>query len=806
MNSFRSLDFCSNQIQDQVIGILVKTLKERRRAREEAALDLMCQLFDCFNFGFKAFFKKYLHFKTQKISFLSYLLYGIYYNEIPISNLAHDKNREFLNEFLLTLLAECIPAKQTNILIRACSIKEQLRLVCHCFTYPREGSWIILQSLQFIHAKDFQWMSFLHLLRTKYYDIQTFRALIFEANFELKLVILKLEQKAEKQIRNIIALEVLPQPYSFDELRAFFKVFGLHGYYIDLIRENSLYEILQMALEIQRNPLLSSLSSSEIAKSFATQLFQELDTFHHHPLHYVEGLKRLVYALPTRGSQLPSQPWLPAILAALDQLIEHLHQKGFPHVHVNQYPIIIFDQAPALQLRRNQHFIKRLSKQYKAAILHISQEQTLKLAKKLSVKHWIKTTAKNEFGYAGSRNCVFFLAPVLFEAFRQGKKSFEEIMKMSRSDLKDLFKKATLGNSNQDIMIHMGEDDVDIPPSHLFLNASFAYRYQNLYVSRPVYCIGRATHAVNPLVDLKRLANKPSLAFFSSHWNPFPVSGRMKGMVTKPKFCLPLVFGNEELHVIPSHYICDYFHQPVTHLAGTRFPTKRLPISPLDGILEYLSTYLPYSLQICMSSYLTDPSNALQRSIFPWNDEALRTSQKFKSLGALLNYAALPEAMSEFQRRFWKNLEQSYSAPDDLFNLSIAALEELDLSVSAPPLLKKYYLNMQKEASDLRKLWWALIDPLHNSICLLKLRFLASSSPNFSAICSHIAEKFGNKSAQKSSIFSSKASYARGLINNKDLIREFNTEKGSLCDQMLLLINCILTLDVDVKKMLTHEN
>jgi hypothetical protein len=42
---------------------------------------------------------------------------------------------------------------------------------------------------------------------------------------------------------------------------------------------------------------------------------------------------------------------------------------------------------------------------------------------------------------------------------------------------------------------------------------------------------------------------------------------------------------------------------------------------------------------------------------------------------------------------------------------------------------------------------------------------LAPFSSNFSAICSHIPSKLVEKFAQKSSIFPSKASYARSLID-----------------------------------------
>src|SRR5438045_9556919 len=58
-----------------------------------------------------------------------------------------------------------------------------------------------------------------------------------------------------------------------------------------------------------------------------------------------------------------------------------------------------------------------------------------------------------------------------------------------------------------------------------------------------------------------------------------------------------------------------------------------------------------------------------------------------------------------------------------------------------------------------------VLDFLRNDIRLLNLLFLASLSLNFSTRCSHMLSKFIDKSAQKASIFSSKANYARSLLN-----------------------------------------
>ena len=63
-----------------------------------------------------------------------------------------------------------------------------------------------------------------------------------------------------------------------------------------------------------------------------------------------------------------------------------------------------------------------------------------------------------------------------------------------------------------------------------------------------------------------------------------------------------------------------------------------------------------------------------------------------------------------------------------------------------------------------------LLDFFRNSISLLKLPFLTSLSQNFSTLCLHRLSKFVDKSAQKSSIFSIKASFERSLFKKSYLM------------------------------------
>ena len=135
-------------------------------------------------------------------------------------------------------------------------------------------------------------------------------------------------------------------------------------------------------------------------------------------------------------------------------------------------------------------------------------------------------------------------------------------------------------------------------------------------------------------------------------------------MLTKPVFCLPLPFGSEETDVKTPQVYVDFFHQPVIHLGGTRFPSLLYPVSPLDGIEEYLPTHLPYSIALYISAVLIDAGNHLGRCILPWNDK-----KECACLDDLFRYAFNSLNLQEMQNRFWKNLKTVFidQSPKELW-------------------------------------------------------------------------------------------------------------------------------------------
>jgi hypothetical protein len=817
MFKFDLLNFDSENLQNEVILVIVDSFKKRKGNKQQHTINLLSELFDRLDFDFKNFLSS-LNFLDEELNvFLSYILYGIYYHEIFIPSLCKEK-KEQIHFFLLTLLAECCDKKIQSFLTTLPQ-KEQIQLSAYSISHMREGAWIILNKLEALHDKDIYWNQLLKNLKNKYYDPQHLGTLI--CDFPDKIVDLPqligaLEKHGIKEVTDIRSLlpklidaivhsptvgfesleklksNLIPyspspipdeirqaedqlknlfdkhrnQKYTISEMNEFFKLFGLRGYFLDTPATGnsplSLLETLKISLETFQTPFLAGNEDRHLIMQFILSLSRQLYAYHREPIQYFHGLNRLVYALPTRGKQFQEMPWLPSILAGLTALITHLNQQKVTDNALVNYPIVLFDQAPSSTFAENKSYIQQLAIRYKASIWHLSMGQIRKLAKKLGIAHWIRQHKGRTIGYAGGRNCCLFLAPVIFAAAKEGKNDFNALMEMPTEKLLSLFDASVLGKGENDISIHLGEDDVYIPPCNIFVDTLFVHSFHHLYFARPVYMTGRATHKLSTTVDGASLLQDPSSLYSSQKWGVKPTSGVMKGMVTKPRFCLPLPFGGEEVHSIPTHYFANHFHQPVIHFAGTRFPSHLFPTSPLDGILKYLKTYIPYSFQICMSSRLLDTTNKLGRLMFPWNDPLVRKERNFQSFGELQHYVMQGETQKEVLSRLNNNLKwlSSAEAKEDILVVCLRRFSNFNHSLPIPPQLIRYFTKIQKEAK------------LFTAFCLA---FLTNSKKGL---------------AQPVDI-------TRREIEKKFKIK---IEKTSFTKQLFLLINCLESFNFLTRK------
>lgn len=713
------------------------------------AIDALQSIFDRFSFDLNAFLKKHKFNKDQSVRFVSYVSYELFYNEIALSSF----RSETIELTLLILSSEAMEENETRKIVFSLPIPKKLQLISFCFQNLREGSFSILNMLENSSSLS----SLIKNLRNKYFDDSLLSEILLKnSKPSVKFLENELEKNAEAQIKEFSALlpkiidlmitfptrgfdeieiwkkkmlissppqadidakrafalqaqnelKQLFEPfykktYSFLDLRSFFQTFGLKDHSITIpgvfdVHPSLVHQIKKL-IEIFHNPVPIRANVLQGYVFFILSLCQELHAFQR-PSQYISGLNRIAFAVSTRGNNFPKMPWLPSVLKGLDAISKLLKKNGVKW-SLKQQPVFVFDQSPPKQFTTNAKYINALAKKYKANIWHISRAQALKLAQKLNVESWIRTNPKGDFGYAGSRNCLFFLAPVLHAAAQQNNVSINAVLSLSNKILQSFFDSAVLGKNGRDTILHFGEDDVYIPTCNIFSDALFAEYHQEIYFSRITNCFGRARQVIFAPLDAKIISTKPSTAFYSTLWSPIPESGGMKGLLTKPRFCLPIHFGNEEWHTKPPVCVSDPFQQPILHLGGTRYPSKLLPQSPLDGIESYLRFYLPYSMQISISSCLIDSQNTYRRSILPWlKPEIIST---FRCMNDLWIYSQSPEAKSKMLKAFWNNLYDLFS-DIQLNNMplksDILALTHIEFETDVPKKLKQFYEKIQKDA------------------------------------------------------------------------------------------------------------
>lgn len=738
-------------VHAQVVKALTDGFKKiPNKSSEEKARIILEQLLGNFSIDFTALLQQYKLSKKETADFLTYILYEIYFNPQLLPSIQSDS-------FILTLLlAEAIEEKKIRKILESFPEKKQLSFASYCFLNMREGAWKSIHLLLKIHQSSEKWQTLLHSLIRNYYDRFEFEFLA--NNLEEKSIDLLVEtlegssknQAAEiqKRLPDIVRMilssamngfneivrlnkETFPtqisdielaemkeqslaaqrnledffgksakQSYTEQEMVDFFKVFGLHEYFLDLpltMNFPSLWQILQIIDQLLVSPQLIPIPQLSMINLFICSITKQMYAFHKDKEQYIHGLNRIVYSVPTRGDSFETKPWLPSILAGLQSVTKHVNQP------LRQYPIIIYDQSNAKQFDKNQEYIDKCAEEYKANIWHISKEQTLHLASKLGIEKWIKTHPKGTFGYGGARNCVFFLSPIIYSFARQGFKNFDEIISLDDKILFEAFEQTVLGHDGTDLILHLSEDDLVMPESNFFSDALFANNNWKAYFHRLSYCMGRDTMLVNPILDLDSLLKSPENLFFSTIWTNQPHFGSMRGVLSKPRFCLPLPFGKEEADVISLENRIDLFMHPNLHLGGTRYPKGKIPEFPLDNVLDFLRPHLVYAIQISMQSHLVDSLNKKERCILPWNDLELRTSNRFKKFGDLLEFAAQKETIQEMQRRFWRNMSLVFEDKDDtsdplnLMNI-MRKLALADLSVNVSDEIKEFYAEIEIDA------------------------------------------------------------------------------------------------------------
>ncbi len=755
---FQSMDVTSPSDHSKVIDVLVEGFKlGSEQTKKERVLDVLRVLFKRFSYDIDEFFFRY-HLSDIVINrFVSYLLYEMYYRSDFFFLIDKGYPQEYLEYQSLILIAEAVEESKFSRCLEGLPDRTKLLLLSHCCRYMREGAWTILNLLEAKHKQDPDWNRLITGLRTKYYDAKFLTNQIHSTpSIEgINSILESLEHHAESEIREIqkllpavkdliitlpfrkwVILDIVEtdegerlrkqkiaeqsqsnmanrfpsfqdNTYELGELKSFFRLFGLYGFYVDIPKKvdlpTSLKKLLKKMIEILQDPLEVKVNEEFAISLFIFNILQQLYSYLRNPIEYGLGIKKIVYALATRGEQFSHLPWFPSVLKGLKTLCEYLQRRGIDIVSLKDIPIIIFDQAEPQQFATNRIFIRRKIYEYGATVWHLSKEQTLRLAKKMGISDWIQLSPdRKSFGYASSRNCVFLLAPVIYAAFQKGARSIEDLLKMTDEKLQELYDQYVLGkNHHQDVIISPGEDDLAIPSSHFFCDAIFAEKNQHAYFMGLSYCVGRDTiHLYSPLSS-EIISQYPFAAFRYTQWENRPICSGIKGIITKPKFCLPFHFGNEEFHVVLPTSFYDPFQPPVIHLGGTRYPSKSWPLSPFDGYLESLKFVLPYTVQIILCGCLIDSVNNFNSCILPWNDKYRLDVQQIRNLDEFQHFVFSATTQEDMKSRFWKNMALIFGdSPSTDLQICILMQSLLKFNTSLPmsSYLRHFYLHMQREA------------------------------------------------------------------------------------------------------------
>jgi hypothetical protein len=266
-NKFQHLDLKNEDSHHSVISIFVSEFKKPQTDNGEClSISLLQDFFELLSFDFTQLLISSKLTPTQTTRFVSYVLYAIYYYEIPITGLATFNKPEHVEYFLLALMAESLDSHKIETILQEFSygglrakrglmvdsekaddeicddalalaraeeqsasdalsestirplfarklpFAKQLHLASYCAVFIREGTWTLFNLLADTYPHDHLWNQLFSFLRSKYYDSSFLNALLSNYTYEttpsLQFLIDALEKLATAQILKIT--QILP--------------------------------------------------------------------------------------------------------------------------------------------------------------------------------------------------------------------------------------------------------------------------------------------------------------------------------------------------------------------------------------------------------------------------------------------------------------------------------------------------------------------------------------------------------------------------------------------------------------------
>lgn len=622
--------------------------------------------------------------KSVQTAFLTTLLFQIYYLNLTLEHLL---TPESLHYYLLRTLALDADGNIVAHGYSSLSFCQRLSCLGFCLKNFDEGSYRIIKYAMEHDEPDVQ--KLLNLAERKV--VSTARVAAWMQKYkeltpaDLQIFLQRLEATTTKAVEAIQT----HFPCTEAEVRSFAAIFGLYDHQVP--KE-------EWDLHLHEYPSLEDkLAHCTQNSAFKEAVHEHIHALHHDPGAYKQGVELITYALPTAGKDLSLHAWLPSIAAALDGFCKTLNI-------VNAYPIFVFDQSGPLLFSKNAAFCRTVSKN----CIHLDTAAVLAIARRLQIDKLLNTGANGHFGYGGARNTIFLLMPLLRYYLKRSTQDelVSYVMSLSEEQLKDDFRRVVLDETEAPCVVHMGDDDVHVPFSTVFSDALFAYKHKDEYFCRFGWQKGRKTTWTETSFNLEYLLDRSQDVLLQHNWQEEPFRHGMAGLLSKPKLCLNVPFGQEEAYLLAmNEYLFD-LRQPMLHLSGYRFPKAQIPTNRFVGLAAFLKSHYSYSVGSMLVSDLLDPLNLYKRCSLPWN----MVKKNFKSLRDAIEHIIAPRVIAEMQKAFIKNMVnlekglqeyEKHKLEDSdlaLFHISVLEIQDVDT------ILEKYS-RFGNEVAELKALF-----------------------------------------------------------------------------------------------------
>lgn len=616
--------------------------------------------------------------KKERDVFISCLLYHIFSLTLPLEHL---RSKEELEAYLFRILSSVCSQKGIMYVWNSFSYTTQIKTAAFALTFYDEGSFALLKQAKKIacineictkvQAGLLPPAQFWHWAKTQH--------TISESDIRQFLYTQQEKQQAHTLRFHTLACEHFARPFTLEQVTNFIAVFGLFGHQIPpnapFLQD---YEGLDDKLEAICDCLKTADPEGEAytgSLDFSNRIKAHLDALTDHPEYYVQGLKNIVYAMPTCGRDLEAQGCLESLLEGMKRITRYLKVPG------SDYAVFVFDQSNEKQLKKNRRAIARLQKRYLCRIIHCDARFLINLAKEHGLYELIVTGPMERFGYTGARNAIFLLGPLLHARFYNKPVSYA------------------------DTCIMMCDDDLIIPPQNMFSDALFAYEQQDAYFCRVGFIVGRTTTEVYGALEPTTSLSQANKILSQSQWSNKQVLHLMATLVSKPKICINLPFGQEENHLIAmKNYYFDLRH-PALHLAGWRYPHVKIPVNRYSGLAEHLKKLNSYVLGLGLVTDMLDPPDVLNRSCIVWNS----VKEPFSGLQEAISCITAPATVQAMQKKFWENFHNYFKPlagdeqPQPHSSAVFKVLLDKDIKkvISEMLELHPYLTNFKKELQEL---------------------------------------------------------------------------------------------------------